>query len=983
MPTIHWTILLAWPLAVMPLSAQGLTRVLATSASRQVVAAPRPAGLQASIAIDLDRVPLSQALERIARQGSVKITVTDGVNKVNKMVTLRSESIAVEDAFNAVLAGTGVRMMPTREGQVLFAKIATARKQGVVAGKVIDATTKQPVAGAVVQIEGTSRGTHTGPDGSFRFTDVPTGTQTISVRRLGYAKISRSVMVNEGGVASVDLMLEASANALDQVVVTGTVIATELKAVPNAITVVTAKDIEERGITQINQLFRGDVPGLFAPNMDSQKEVDQVEMWSRGAVKLGIGVGVRSNPIKTYVDGVEMADPQYLSQIDPKSIERIEILTGPQASTIYGSNAIHGVMQVFTKRGANARPQVALNLLSGWVESDNNSGARTPQHDYDMQISGVEGRLSYNAGGAWYYVGPWTPAKQTTRTGGFGGGRYQMTTGIGSVTSDLSIRRTMTVNTQRGATPDLWRKLNETGYFISRDGVQPDRELQLNQLNGQTLGFTLGYSPANWWSHEFGWGLDVSDKEQRGPKPGVRSPSDTSLFISQNHVDRKSLRYTTTLRVPVTSLAQATVTAGADGWQTVTSSMFNFSASTLTGSLAGSPSMSRQPDHNRGGFLQTQLGIMERVFLTYGVRAEWNPGFGENETPNYAPRYGIAVTQEVGPVTAKMRASYGRSTRPPAAGQKNRRSFVDAFGLTNSTNVLIFQAYGNFDYFQPNPDLLPERQQGGEGGLELYLGKLGSLVVTRYNQTVTDLIVNTVSDSVRSLVPNPLVGTRTCAEEQAAGNIFQESCFGPDAQGHYYRIVNRNENVGNIRNQGWEMQGTVTLGPFSGRGTYSWNKSRSLGVSSRFRATPIIQANPTNIKDFAKGSSFTYFPEHTWAAGLSYSIASTTIGLNLHGIGEIQPLESKFFTLHFARNSRIRLTNDIWRFSCSGVAGCEGILRDKAFATADLLAQHRFSSRFESVLQVLNVGDSYNADRYGIMGVMGRQVKAGVRVKIQ
>src|SRR5687767_161087 len=222
-----------------------------------------------------------------------------------------------------------------------------------------------------------------------------------------------------------DITLDVSANALEQVVVTGTVVATELKAVPSAITVVTAKQIEERGITKIDQLFRGDIPGLFAQNRGTSVPLEEVTMFSRGAISLDpsdpvtTAINLYTNPIKTYIDGVELADPKYLSQIDPKSIERIEVLTGPQASTIYGSNAINGVMQIFTKRGSSTKPQVTLNLMSGWVEN-NFTSSLTPQHDYSAQVNGLEGQLSYNAGGSWNYTGPWTPAKQTTRTNAFG-----------------------------------------------------------------------------------------------------------------------------------------------------------------------------------------------------------------------------------------------------------------------------------------------------------------------------------------------------------------------------------------------------------------------------------------------------------------------------------------------------------------------------------------------------------------------------------
>lgn len=964
----------------IPISAQSVVRTLAVTEGLQNPVSARVVGLQAMVALDLNGVSFPRALETVARQAGLDITVAPSAAKVEKRVSVRMAGVSAEQAFRSILVGTPVQMTVRPGGQIVFAIASSAktRAQGAITGKVIDATTKRPIVGAVVQLEGTNRMSQTGEDGGFRLTDVSVGTHTLTVRRLGYAKTTRTVTVGEGAAVAVDVALDVSANALDQVVVTGTVAATELKAVPNAITVVTAKQLEERGITQINQLFRGDIPGLFAPNIDSQKGLDEVEMWSRGAVKMGIGMGVRSNPIKTYVDGVEMANSQYLSQIDPKSIDRIEILTGPQASTIYGSNAINGVMQIFTKRGgAASRPQLSLTLMSGLVEN-NNSTARTPQHDYSAQVNGVENRLSYNFGGAWNYVGPWTPAKKMTRTSGFGGARVELPTGAGMVTADVTLRRSLTVNEQRGQTADVWRRNIETGWYVTagQEGVLPDRQLQMNELHGQTLGFTIRHAPTSWFSHELGWGQDYSNTEQRGTA-GRRSPSDTGLFISQSGADRRSMHYTTTAQIPMTSLAQLTATAGADAWQSVTSSMFNFSVATLTGSLGGSPSINRQPDHNAGGFFQAQLGLLNRLFFTYGLRAEWNPGFGENEEPNLAPRYGVAYTHDVGGVTAKVRGSFGRSTRPPLQGQESARSYVSVFGTSNSA---ILAGYGNFDYFLANPDLTPERQQGIEAGLELYFGPRASLVVTRYNQTVNDLIIGTNSDSSRSLVPNPFTGgngLRPCADQRALfPTFFDENCMGPDAEGYYYKLQTQYLNLGNIRNQGWELQGSVTLGPLTGRGTYSWTKSRSMGVGPKFRST----ASPVNFLDFTKGATFQYLPEHTWAAGLTYAYGKTSIGVNLTGIGQLRALEPAGFTQQ--TSGRIRLPQNRLRFtSCAGLAGC--IFMNEGYALADLTASHQFSPSVESVLQVVNLSDSYRSDRYGIMGVMGRMTKFGFRVRLQ
>jgi outer membrane receptor protein involved in Fe transport len=70
----------------------------------------------------------------------------------------------------------------------------------------------------------------------------------------------------------------------------------------------------------------------------------------------------------------------YIANIDPNSIDRVEVIRGPQASTVYGSGAIGGVMQVFTRRGgANlTRPSVEASAAIGGIESDQRDGKRSP-----------------------------------------------------------------------------------------------------------------------------------------------------------------------------------------------------------------------------------------------------------------------------------------------------------------------------------------------------------------------------------------------------------------------------------------------------------------------------------------------------------------------------------------------------------------------------------------------------------------------------
>lgn len=900
--------------------------------------------------------PLSSVLQSISDKTGVDIRFSEQTLP-RKLVTYHASNITVEQAIGAVLAGTGMRLDRIQNGGFkVVAQRQVVSVQGVVTGRVIDAKSGQRISGASVSADGNGKGTVTGDDGVYRLAGITAGTHVVSVRLVGYSRQSRMVVVGEGATVNADFRLEPSANVLNQVVVTGTVVQTELKAVPNAITVITAKQVEERGITRIDQLFRGDVPGLFSMNTGSGTFLDEVTMFSRGATALSSasaglsnlsGNLVLTNPIKTYIDGVEMADSKYLSQIDPKSIERIEILTGPQASTIYGSNAINGVMQIFTKRGGASKPQMSLGI-SGGVAQNNSSSHLAPSYITDGRVSGTEGKWSYNLGSSWNYVGSWTPSMLTQRLNSSGGSRID----LGKLTADVNARHGLTKNRQSADNRQGLTDLRASGEWSASIA---SILTTIQSLEGQTVGFSLDLRPYSWWSHEVVLGTDASTTETLKTTPGFGfGGADTSLSINSTTTSRTSERYITTIQLPVFSLSSLNLTVGGDHWRTKGSSVSS-NGSSLTGTL-GNPSITRiKPSKNAGAFAQGQFSLKDALFFTYGVRADWNPNIGDKARV-LPGKYGLSYTHDIetssGIVSTKLRGSYGRSIRPPNTGQKV------AVVTTNSTLLSLF---GPIEVQLANPDLGPEHQQGSEGGIELYFGSTASFVVTRYNQTVDNLIslVGSSSassgpglDSMRSLLPS---------------NAGQCSSSFRDAEGHCYRYQMRFLNVGSIRNQGWELQSSINIGPFTTRATYSWTKSRVLGV------TPAYRAFLTGT-EFEPGRSFDYMPEHTWALNITYAHSASSLALFVNGIGA-RYIQNDALSLIAGSNNRIssnrpriELPSTIYRPIGSG------------YATADLNLAHKFSSLVDATFQINNITNYYQNDFSAAYSTIGRQSQTGLRI---
>jgi len=919
-----------------------------TTAQSVAMVSPAESAPQSRVTVDVDNATLSSVVQTIARQARLDLVAANHLFDHASVVSLHVHDVPVAEAFSKALNGTGLRAEISPGNVVLLPNATAQSADGSVTGTVRDAKTKEPVRGVTIVLDDAKSGVVTDDKGVFHLTGVSNGAHVIHVRKLSYARRSVSVNVSPGETASLSIVLDQTVNTLDQVVVTGTVVATELKAIPNAITVITGKELEQRGITHIDQLFRGDVPGVWAQSQGSgATQPGQVTMWSRGVTTLGSST---KQAMKTYVDGVELADASYLGLIDPRSIERIEILSGPQASTIYGSGAINGVMQVFTKRGTTPRPQLTLNLQSGLVENNYNS-ARTPQHDYSAQLSGVNGYLSYNGGGSWTYTGPWTPSVHTATTSGFVGVRGQQ----GPFTVDLSLRRTNGTNWEKSFVQYGLIQLQAEGVYSN--GYSANEGPTTYSSTAQTLGLTTTFAPVTWWSTTATVGSDVTNSGSQKTGRGYEVPYDSSLYLDQVSANKMSLALNTTVRIPLLSVVTATVTGGVDGWHSLSSEIYS-GANALTGSL--DPSMiytfNRIPLHDRGAFVQGQVAMWDAVFLTYGLRAEWNPNYGREANPNLTPRYGIAYTKELGEITAKVRASYGRATRPPGRG-RTEASLVCVLAPSACNTYTTYFGSGVLAR-AANPNLHPESQQGGEGGLELYFSNRLTLNVTRFNQTVNDLIssVSVFSDSIRSLQP---------------ASQFNPYGFIVNPDGYVYYTPSQYVNLGNVRNQGWSVQGTLNVGPLTTTGTYSWSKSRIIGVS------PLYQPMYTFFK---KGASYQQVPEHTYALRFQYAHGGTLVSYDIQGQGTLlaqynvgnTALAKAYDCLSFCRNPVIDSPIYIRYY---------GVYATPGYSSGDLNASQRLSASVEGVLQIQNLGNTYKNDLGFAYTSIGRQSKAGLRIR--
>ncbi|MBA3403576.1 MAG: TonB-dependent receptor [Gemmatimonadaceae bacterium] len=855
------------------------------------------------VTLDLQNVTVGEALDEIARQTGMSLLYSRDLVRLSHRVSFRARNAAIDDALRAVLKNTGNAFRISRNNEIIVtvapaAISPPASQEGTISGRVTDARSGGPLPGVTVQIEGSSAlvkrlRTTSAEDGRYSLRDVPAGTQAVTARLIGFSRATRSVSVVAGETATLDLSLEASTNVLDEVVVTGTIVEVPVRELPNPISVITAAEIEQRGITQVMQLLRGQVPSVIAPDAG---QLEATPVYIRGGASFTVG----ENRIKVYIDNVEIADPNLLTNIDPKIIEHIEILRGPQASTLYGAAALGGVMQIFTKKGSMGmtRPQVQLQLSGGSVESNVLPDYYAPRYDHSVSIQGGSDKLSYNTGASYTYTGPWQPYYSTKNVGYFGGLRFRE----GGLTADVTLR----FNNRRwtgGRDPVAAERIASGQYGpFSPSELTPDNTFVLTGQN--TIGLRLEYSARDWWQHSLTLGQDRSGSEQVREKPQLLAPSDTLLRLVNTQTTRTSLAYNTTLTHQLSSRFHSALTLGYDRWHYLSGSFNAPSTPNLEGTLGNTNAqLIRTDDDNSGFFGQWRLGVANAVFLTLGLRADDNPNFGDDYGFNFAPRYGLAVVRDVGGVTVKARASYGSAFRPPLPG---RKEYVETFSFIQI----------------PNPDLGPESNRGGDGGVDLYFGRRASVQVTYYDQVVEGLIAQ--SERPR-IIPTQFAFTW--------------------------------ENLGDVSNKGIELEGRFIAGPLSFSATFSKGTSRVLRLAKGY--TGALQP----------GQPMFGVARSSGGGSVTYQARSTSVRLDVTSVGSVRAFD------FLANSIRSRDRLDPQNFPSTAFN-----LNYPPANKYHLSAGHDLSSRFHVFGRVDNLFNSFDSDLRTDFPTIGRLATFGLRM---
>ncbi len=219
-----------------------------------------------------------------------------------------------------------------------------------IAGRITDAQSR-PVANATIYVLNTHIASISNEQGDFQVGPIAAGKYTLSFSAAGYATIVIDVQASESNTP-LKVILPSSAKQLEAVIVTAQKKDELLQRIPFSISSFSAKQVQDYRLWNSHELT-AIVPNLYSADPGDERNVTSVR---------GITSTSYDPAVATYIDGVDQFGlDTYIPQLF--DIERIEVLRGPQG-TLYGRNAMGGVINIITKQPSN-RPEGFAEITVG------------------------------------------------------------------------------------------------------------------------------------------------------------------------------------------------------------------------------------------------------------------------------------------------------------------------------------------------------------------------------------------------------------------------------------------------------------------------------------------------------------------------------------------------------------------------------------------------------------------------------------------
>ena len=356
------------------------------------------------VTISQENVPMERVMNEIEKQTGYLFLSNNDVD-IRRNVSVRIENGTLAEALGQMLKGSGV----TYRLENKYISLSAAPRGGepvTVKGTVTDAN--GPVIGATITIKGGTTGTTSAIDGSFSLSARPG--DVLIVAFIGY----KSVEIPFTGQTELTVELEEESLQMNAVVVTALGIKREEKALAYNVQQVKAEELTTvKDANFVNSLV-GKVAGVTI-NAGAGGAGSSTRVVMRGQKSIE-----KSNTALYVIDGIPMYNNSFggsggsygdqvgsesAADINPEDIESVNMLTGPSAAALYGSEAANGVIIINTKRGAVDKTIVTLSNSTMFSsvymmpEMQNRYGTSNSTFSWGSPINGTfDARDFFNTG---------------------------------------------------------------------------------------------------------------------------------------------------------------------------------------------------------------------------------------------------------------------------------------------------------------------------------------------------------------------------------------------------------------------------------------------------------------------------------------------------------------------------------------------------------------------------------------------------------
>ena len=685
------------------------------------------------------------------------------------------------------------------------ASLANAQSTGAVVGRVVEASTGRPLESAqIFATDDRNRVARSDARGQYRLAALNPGAHTITVRLIGFSTKSVPVTVTADGTTTLNVQLTTQPLDLDAVVVTGQGAGISKRRIATPVEVIGSEAIQASPATRIDELLQTKLPGAQIRMTSGDAGTTSI-IRTRGVTS----VSNNSTPV-IYIDGVRVdnlntvatlglnlsgvrsqgAATSALADLPLDNIDRVEFVPGGAATTLYGSDAANGVIQIFTKHGVAGRTK-------GFFEA--RVGYDTPQtqflffkrtsdliyrngltQGYSGGIDGGNEAITFSASGN-------VRASESQRIYGdnreFGlqngvtaylgtNARYQ-----GALTYNQSDAPRFR-NGNSGGYNALWLledgrasalgfnnnidSLSATDYATLKTFITNAEALQNNTVftRSWTTSHTLSFDPTPSIKTHATFGLNNRFSKEQSIVTNqflIATKSFPAGTTNQGAISNYERNYTSFTadvgmqhtgnigsNVSVISSLGAQLFRNDDAQVAYTATNVRDGAQTLAGAGVSASTDVAYRVANYGVFGQTNISLLERYTMELGLRVDKNTAFGQNIGAQSYPKIGLVYALGDEPwlrrhlskdvvSELRLRGAYGVAGQFPAPFANDR---TIAFNSFNTQQSATFGQPGDIN-------LKPERTGTLEYGADIGLFRnVATFSVGYYTSRTTDALIN-------------------------------------------------------------------------------------------------------------------------------------------------------------------------------------------------------------------------------------------------